>query len=56
MSLLGFVIFDVVYVMAVLNYAAQSEMNIKLLRAIQAMAEQKLYPELEGTIKVGPFV
>ena len=52
-SLVGFVVFDMVYVVAVLNYAAQSEMNIKLLHAIKAMAEQKLYPELEATIKVG---
>ena len=51
-SLAGFVTFDVVYVAAVVNYAAQSEMNIKLLYAIQAMVEQKLYPDIDSSIKV----
>ena len=44
--------FDVVYVMAVFNYAAQSEMNINLLYAIKAMTEQKLTPDLEAAMKV----
>lgn len=51
-SLLGFILFDVVYVMAVFNYAAQSEMNINLLYAIKAMTEQKLTPDLEAAMKV----
>lgn len=51
-SVIGLVSKDAVYVVAVLNYAAQSEMNIKLLQAIRAMAEQKLYPDLEAAMKV----
>ena len=51
-SLLGFVVYNIVYVVVVLNYAAQSEMNIKLLHAVQDMAEQRLYPNLEDAMKV----
>lgn len=51
-SLIGFVVFDVVYVMAVFNYGAQCEVNIKMLYSIQTMVEQKLYPDIDATIKV----
>lgn len=52
LSVLGFVVYNIVYVVVVLNYAAQSEMNIKLLHAVQDMAEQRLYPNLEDAMKV----
>ena len=42
-SLAGFVIFDVVYVAAVMNYMAQSEMVIDLLRSIKGMIEENTY-------------
>ncbi len=51
-SLVGFVFFDLVYVGAVINYAAQSEMNIYLLRAIRRMVVQKFYEDIDAGIKV----
>lgn len=51
-SLLGFISFDVVYVAAVMNYAAQSEMNIKLIYAIISLIKQKRHQELDAAIKV----
>ena len=51
-SLLGFISFDVVYVAAVMNYAAQSEMNIKLIYAIASLIKQKHHKEIDDAIKV----
>lgn len=51
-SLLGFITFDVVYVAAVMNYAAQSEMNIKLIYAIISLIKQKRHQEVDAAIKV----
>ena len=44
-----------VYVAAVMNYAAQSEMNIYLLRAVKKLIQDKGYgnAELDDAIKVG---
>jgi len=50
-SMIGFVAFDMVYVSAVMNYAAQSEMNIYLLRAIRQLVETKEYTEIDNAIK-----
>ena len=55
LDLIGFLFFDLVYVAAVMNYAAQSEMNIYLLTAIRKLVQDKGYgPEigLEASIKV----
>lgn len=49
---MGFIFFDTVYVGAVFNYAAQSEMNIYLLRAIRRLIYQKSHEEMDGAIKV----
>ncbi len=52
-ALLGFVFFDVVYIVAVMNYAAQSEMNIHLLRATGTRIQQRIeYPDVNAAIKV----
>ena len=51
-SLLGFISFDIVYVVAVMNYAAQSEMNIYLIRAVTVLVQRKEYPEIDAAIKV----
>ena len=51
-SLLGFISFDVVYVAAVMNYAAQSEMNIKLIYAITSLVKQKHHKDIDEAIKV----
>ena len=53
LSLIGFIFFDTIYVGAVFNYAAQSEMNIYLLRAIRRLITQKEYEDMDGAIKVG---
>ena len=41
-----------VYVTAVMNYAAQSEMLIYLLRSVRGLVEQKAYTEMDGAVKV----
>lgn len=53
LDLIGFLFFDFVYVAAVVNYAAQSEMNIYLLDAIKKLVQDKGYPGngLEASIK-----
>jgi len=55
LDLIGFVSFDIVYVAAVMNYAAQSEMNIYLLRAVRKIVEDKRYgnTQVDSSIKVG---
>ena len=54
-DLIGFLFFDMVYVAAVMNYAAQSEMNIYLLSAIKTLVQDKGYEGtgLDASIKVG---
>ena len=58
LDLIGFVSFDIVYVAAVMNYAAQSEMNIFLLRAVRKIVEDKRYgnTQLDSSIKVGEHI
>ena len=51
-SLVGFLFFDILYVAVVVNYAAQSEMNIYFLRAITSLVKTKKYDSLETAIKV----
>ena len=51
-SLLGFVFFDLVYLAAVINYAAQSELNIKLIYAIRTLIMQRKYEKIDATIQV----
>ena len=51
-SLLGFIGFDIVYVTAVMNYAAQSEMLVYLLRSVRGLVEQKAYEDVDKAIKV----
>lgn len=41
-----------VYVTAVMNYAAQSEMLIYLLRSVRGLIEQKGYEGIDAAIKV----
>ena len=41
-----------VYVTAVMNYAAQSEMLIYLLRSVRGLVVQKEYKEMDEAIKV----
>ena len=41
-SLFGFLLLDVVYMSAIVNYAVQSEMLIDLLRSLYALVETNL--------------
>ena len=52
LALIGFLFFDTVYMAAVFNYAAQSEMNIYLLRAIRRLVIEKEYEDIDSAIKV----
>ena len=52
-AMFGFVFFDVVYIVAVMNYAAQSEMNIHLLKSTKIRVQQKIeYPDINAVIRV----
>lgn len=52
LCLLGFVLFDLVYLAAVINYAVQSEFNVGFLRAIAQLVQQRKYPKLDSAITV----
>lgn len=55
-SLIGFLLFDMVYVAAVMNYAIQSELNISLLHSVYSKVKDKDYQttndDLDIAIKV----
>lgn len=52
LCLMGFVLFDMVYLAAIINYAVQSEFNIGFLRAITQLVRQRKYPNLDTAISV----
>ena len=51
-SLFGFFTFDSVYLFSVLNYVAQAEMNVYLLRDVRQLLLSKKYDNLDGAVKV----
>ena len=51
-SLTGFVLFDGVYLAAVINYAIQSELNISLLHSISKKVKYRKYHSIDLAIKV----
>lgn len=51
-SLFGFIFFDAVYIMAIMNYAIQSELNIYLLQALRIKVEQREHKSIDAVIKV----
>ena len=51
-SLIGFLLFDMVYVAAVMNYAIQSELNISLLYSVFSKVKQRKYQTTDLAIKV----
>jgi len=55
-SLFGFIFFDAVYIMAIMNYAIQSELNIYLLSALQIKVERREHKSLDTIIKVSSCV
>ena len=54
-SLIGFLLFDVVYVAAVMNYAIQSELNISLLHSVRGKVKHKMYQTTDLAIKVRSY-
>lgn len=54
-SLFGFVFFDAVYIMAIINYAIQSELNIYLLHALRIKVERREHKSLDAAIKVNTW-
>lgn len=50
-SIFGFVLFDIVYVWAVINYAAQCELIIDFIWAIRQKIQSKSYDNLDVAIK-----
>ena len=51
-SLFGFIFFDAVYIMAIMNYAIQSELNIYLLHALRIKVERREHKSIDAAIKV----
>lgn len=51
-SIFGFIFFDTVYIAAVVNYAAQCEMNIYLLQSIKIRILSRKYSTTDEAIKV----
>ena len=45
LALLGFVVFDLVYITALTNYAAQSELIISFVEVVRIRILQKKYDE-----------
>ena len=60
LSLFGFFTFDSVYLFSVLNYVAQAEMNVHLLRDLRQLLLSKKYDDVDGAMKVchtcGPYI
>ncbi|XP_065917761.1 uncharacterized protein [Dysidea avara] len=50
-SLFGFIFFDAVYIMAIINYAIQSELNIYLLSALRIKVERREHKSLDDAVK-----
>ena len=50
--LFGFIFFDAVYIVAVMNYAIQSELNIYLLHALRIKVERREHKTIDAAIKV----
>ena len=48
-SLFGFLLLDVVYISAIVNYAVQSEMLIDLLRSVYVLVETSLLSREDQT-------
>lgn len=52
-AVIGFVLFDIMYMASLINYAIQSELNVHLLSGISRWITEKLYTQLaDQPIKV----
>ena len=52
LALLGFIIFDLVYITALMNYAAQSELIISLIKVVHTSILQRRYHTFDEALKV----
>lgn len=50
-SFVGFVFFDMVYSAAIINHAAQCELNIYFLQAVRLKVEERKYSRIDDAIK-----
>ena len=52
LALFGFVVFDLVYITALTNYAAQSELIISFVEVVRTYILQKKYDTFDEALKV----
>ena len=52
LALLGFIVFDLVYITALINYAAQSELIISLIKVVHTSILQRRYHTFDEALKV----
>ena len=52
LALLGFIVFDLVYITALINYAAQSELIISLIKVVHTGILQRRYHTFDEALKV----
>ena len=52
LALFGFVVFDLVYITALMNYAAQSELIISFVEVVHTYILQKKYDTFDEALKV----
>ena len=52
LALLGFVVFDLVYITALMNYAAQSELIISFVEVVHTCILQRKYNTFDEALKV----
>lgn len=52
LALLGFIVFDLVYITALMNYAAQSELIISFIKVVHTCILQRKYDTFDEALKV----
>ena len=52
-TFVGFIVYDLVYFMAITNYVVQSEMIFYLIRSVKKLVKRRQYPSMDATIKAG---
>lgn len=52
LAIFGFVVFDLVYIITLMNYAAQSELIISFVEVVHTCILQKKYDTFDEALKV----
>ena len=52
LALLGFIVFDLVYITALINYAAQSELIISFIKVVRICILQRRYHTFDEALNV----